>query len=306
MSAQNHRIGTSPAIQTLMTGLEFGESARWHDGRFWFSDWGTHEIIAIDAGGSSELDARGRSELNPVGSSEVVLRLPFSSFPFCFDWLPDGRLLIASASNRPLLRREPDGSLVAHADLGGLAAKGWNEIVVDSRGNAYINGGFEFKPGEPYVPGIIAVVTPDGHARQVADGIAFPNGMAVTPDNSTLIIAESFGKRLTAFDIAEDGNLSNRRVWADLQDGSPDGICLDGENAVWYADVPNRRCVRVREGGEVLETIDMDRGCFSCALGGKDKRTLFIVAREWKGFAKMFDGSGTGLVVSIEVSVPGH
>ena len=123
-----------------------------------------------------------------------------------------------------------------------------------------------------FAPGIIALVTPDGAARQVADGIAFPNGMAVTPDNSTLIVAESYGKRLTAFDIAADGSLSNRRVWADLGDGVPDGICLDAEGAVWYADVPNQRCVRVREGGEVLQTIELDRGCFACMLGGAGRQ----------------------------------
>jgi len=141
------------------------------------------------------------------------------------------------------MRRECDGSLVTHADLRGLSDKGWNEIVVDGRSNVYINGG----PG-------IALLSPNGSVRQVADSFAFPNGMAITPDNSTLIIAESHGKRLTAFDIAADGSLSNRRVWADLHDGIPDGICIDADNAVWYADVPNKRCVRVREGGEVLQT----------------------------------------------------
>jgi sugar lactone lactonase YvrE len=129
--------------------------------------------------------------------------------------------------------------------------------------------------------------------------------MAVTPDNSTLIIAESFGKELTAFDIAADGSLSNQRVWADLGDGVPDGICIDAENAVWYADVPNKRCVRVREGGEVLQTIDVDRGCFACTLGGADKRTLFIMAAEWRGFEKMMDALGTGQVLAVKVSVPG-
>jgi len=132
--------------------------------------------------------------------------------------------------------REPDGALVTHADLSGLAEKGhpWNEIVVDGRGNAYINNvGFEF-PGGDFAPGTIALLTCDGSARQVADGIAFPNGMAVTPDNSTLTVAESYGKRLTAFDIAADGGLSNRRVWAGLDSGVPDGICVDEEGAVWY------------------------------------------------------------------------
>jgi len=254
-----------PDLETLVTGIVFGESPRWHDGRLWFSDWGTQEVIAVD----------------PEGKSEVIVRVP--SPPFCIDWLPDGRLLVVSARDRLLLRREPDGSLVTHADLSGLSHHPWNDIVVDGRGNAYVgNIGFDF-PGGEFAPGTLALVAPDGSARQVADGVAFPNGMVVTPDNSTLILAESYGSRLTAFDIGADGGLSDRRVWADLGDGVPDGICLDAEGAVWYADVPNSRCVRVREGGEVLQTIALDRGCFACMLGGPDGRTLFMVAREWGG-----------------------
>jgi sugar lactone lactonase YvrE len=265
-------------VRTLLTGLGFGESPRWHEDRLWFSNWGRQEVVAVD------LDGR----------SEVMLRVP-TSLPFCIDWLPDGPLLVVSGSESLLLRREPDGELVTHADLRSVSDKGWNEIVVDGRGNIYVNGG----------PGVIALVGADGTARQVADGIAFPNGMAVTPDNSTLIIAESHGKRLTAFDIAADGGLSNRRVWADLGTGVPDGICIDADNAVWYGDVPNKRCVRVREGGEVLQTIDVDRGCFACMLGGADKRTLFMMTSEWHGFAKMMDGLGTGQVLTIEAPRPG-
>jgi sugar lactone lactonase YvrE len=129
--------------------------------------------------------------------------------------------------------------------------------------------------------------------------------MVVTSDNSTLIVAESYAGRLTAFDVAADGSLSNRRVWADLQDGVPDGICLDAENAVWYGDVPNKRCVRVREGGEVLEMIELDRGCFACVLGGADKRTLFMMATEWSGPANMFAEPRTGEVLSVQAPAPG-
>lgn len=187
-----------------------------------------------------------------------------------------------------------------------LSDKGWNEIVVDGCGNAYVNGGgFDLMAGEKFAPGIVALVTPAGSARQVADGIAFPNCMAVTPDNSTLIVAESYAKRLTAFDIAADGSLSNRRVWADLGDGVPDGICIDAEGAVWYADVPKKRCVRVREGGEVLQTVNMDLGCFACMLGGVDKRTLFMVVSEWRGLESTADGARTGQVLTVNVSVPG-
>ncbi len=229
-----------PNVQILMTGLMLGESPRWHEDRLWFSDWGAQELVAVDL----------------TGKREVMVRR-VATLPSCIDWLPDGRLLIVSGRNGLLLRRELDRSLVTHADLTRLSDHAWNEIVVDGRGNAYINNiGFDFPDGE-FATGIIALVTPDGSARQVADGVAFPNGMVVTPDNATLILAESYGKRLTAFDIAADGSLSNRRVWADLDGGYPDGICLDVENAVWYGDVPNKRCVRVLEGGEVLQTIDL-------------------------------------------------
>ena len=275
--------------KTLITGLVFGEQPRWHEDRLWFSDWGTREVIAVDL----------------EGDSEVVLRGP--SFPLCVDWLPDGRLLVVSAREGLLLRREPDGSLVTHGDLTRVSdPPAGNELVVDGRGNAYVNGGgFDLMAGEDFAPGIVALVAPDGSAREVADGIAFPNGMLVTPDDSTLIVAESYAKRLTAFDVAADGGLSNRRVWADLDDGVPDGICLDAEGAVWYGDVPNKRCVRVREGGEVLQTIELDRGCFACALGGPDRRMLFMMATEWSGPANMFDGPRTGQVLTVEAPAPG-
>ncbi len=251
----------------LMSGIALGESPRWHDGRLWFADWMAQEVIAVDL----------------EGKSEVILRMP--SFPFSFDWLPDGPMLIVSVDGQ-LQRREDDGSLTSYADVTSLSDKPWNEIVVDGRGNAYLNNiGFDFPEGE-FAPGIVALVTPDGAVRQVAEDVAFPNGMVVTPDNSTLILAESYGNALTAFDIAEDGSLTNRRVWADVGDGAPDGITLDAEGAVWYGDVPNTRCVRVREGGEALQTIELDRGCFACMLGGEDRKTLFMLAAEW--------GEGTG------------
>jgi sugar lactone lactonase YvrE len=280
-------MSKNPELHTLITGLAFGESPRWHAGRLWVSDWGAHEVLAVDL----------------HGGSEVVVRVP--SFPLCIDFLPDGRLLLVSASDRRLLRREPDGSLVTHADLSSLSERPWNDIVVDGRGNAYVNNiGFDF-PGGEFVPGLVALVTPDGSARQVADRVAFPNGMVVTPDNSTLIVAESYGNKLTAFDIAADGGLSNRRVWADLDGGYPDGICLDVDNAIWSADVPNKRCVRVREGGQVLHTIELDRGCFACALGGADRRQLFMVATEWGGPANVAEGPRTGQVLSVAAPAAG-
>jgi sugar lactone lactonase YvrE len=272
-------------MHTLTTGLAIGESPRWHDGRLWLSDMGAGEVVAVDA----------------AGRREVVGAVP--AMPMGTGWLPDGRMLIVSARDARLLRREPDGSLVTHADLTGLATHPWSDMVVDGRGFAYVgNIGFAF-PGGAFAPGTVALVR-DGVARQVADGLAFPNGLAVTPDGATLIVAESYAHRLTAFDIAADGGLANRRIWADLgESAAPDGICVDAENAVWYADVPNRRCVRVREGGAVVQTVELDRGCFACALGGPDRRTLFLAVAEWP--AAMSGGARTGEVRTVRVDVPG-
>src|SRR5438132_5883001 len=233
--------------QIRLTGIGLGESPRWRDGRLWFCDWAAQEVVALG------LDGR----------SDVITRM--ESMPFCIDWLPDGRMLIVSSREGLLVRQEPDGSLRTHADLTGLSHQPWNDIAVTARGNAYVgNLGFDFPAGR-FAPGSISLVTPQGSASWVADGLAFPNGMVVTPDGSTLIVAESYGSRITAFDIAADGRLSNRRVWASLDDAALDGICLDAEAAIWYADVPHRRCVRVGEGGEILATAQLDRACFACA-----------------------------------------
>ncbi|HEX6684454.1 MAG TPA: SMP-30/gluconolactonase/LRE family protein [Candidatus Limnocylindrales bacterium] len=265
-------------MRTLLTGLGFGESPRWRDGRLWFCNWGTGEIISVD----------------PTGSSKLELTVPVT-LPYSIEWLPDGRLLVICGPDGRLLRREPDGTLATHAKLdGGM----FNEIVVDRRGNIFINGGgFDG-------PGVVVVVTPDGRVRQVADGIEFGNGMAVTEDGSTLIVAESWGNRLSAFAVLPDGRLGGQRVWASLGDGAPDGICLDASGAVWYADVPNRCCVRVREGGEVLERVELDRGGFACALGGN---TLYVLAAEFNGFETVEAdlAARTGILAAVEVSVPG-
>ena len=259
-------------MRTVIDGLVFGESARWHDDRLWVCDWGTGEVLAA----------------TPGEPREVMLNV--ESYPLCIDWLPDGRMLAVSGGDGRLLRVESDGSILVHAELSGLSAERWNEIAVGADGTAFVNGG----------PGIIAVVTPDGSAREVADGLAFPNGMLVTPDGSTLIIAESHSNRLTAFDIASDGDLVRRRVWADLTGDNPDGICLDAHGAVWYADVPHKRCRRIREGGEILQTVDVDRGCFSCTLSRGQRPQLFMVATEWCGFEHMFDGPRTGVVFAAD------
>lgn len=266
--------------QVLLTGLALGESPRWHDGRLWFADWLANEIVAVD------LD----------GNREVILEV--AAMPFSFDWLPDGRLLIVSNHDgRRLLRREPDGTLVTHAELTGLVDRPWNELVVDGRGNAYTNSiCFDMMAGEEPAPGIIALVTPDGAVRQVAEGLEFPNGMVVTPGNATLIVSESYAKRMTAFDIAADGSLSNRRVWAEV-DGYPDGICLDAEGAVWCAAM--ERCLRVVEGGEALQTVELDRSCFACMLGGPNATTLFMMAAAWNGAEAVSADVRTGQVVTV-------
>jgi sugar lactone lactonase YvrE len=277
--------------RTLLTGLVVGESPRWHAGRLWLSNWGAQEIMAVDG----------------HGHAEVIARSPTVA-GYSIDWLPDGRLLL---TGQDLLGREPDGSFVPHApDLSGISEYGWNEIVVDGRGNIYVNSiGFRFGQ-EAFRPGCIALVTPDGTVRQVADGLAFPNGMVVTPDNRTLIVAESFTGHLTAFDIDADGTLSGRRVWADLGGpGKGDGICLDAEGAIWCSVVHESRpaCWRVREGGEIVQCVELDKGCYACMLGGEDGRTLFMLVAEWWGVDRMrelFSSSRTGEVLTMTAPAP--
>jgi sugar lactone lactonase YvrE len=268
-------------FKTLLKDLVLVESPRWHDDRLIFSDWGAAEVLAVSLDGTRELITR------------------IDAMPFCLDRLPDGRMVIVAGEQ--LLVRSAGETLSTYAELGTLSSNPWNDIVSDGRGNTYVNNiGFDFPDGE-FAPGFIALVSPDGKARQVAEGLAFPNGMAITPDNSTLIVAESWGSVLTAYDIAPDGDLSNRRVWAELDGAAPDGICIDAEGAVWFAEVPGRRCVRVAEGGEVLQTIACELGCFACMLGGQNGTTLFVTAAAWPD--AMTPGSRTGQILSAEVSV---
>jgi sugar lactone lactonase YvrE len=286
----NH--GVVSEARVLLDGFGMGESPRWHDGRLWFSSWGTDEVVAVDLDGTSEVMGRGGG-----GAGWAV------------DWLPDGRMLVTGPE---LVRVEPDGSRVRHADLSDITPYGVSEITVDGRGNVYVNSiNFDFADfneviASGHAPGKIALVTADGEAREVADGLAFPNGMVVTPDNATLIVAESFARRLTAFDIAPDGDLSNRRVWADV---TGDGICLDADGAVWASDVgpgDTGVCLRVREGGEVLDRIELDRPPYACMLGGEDGRTLFMVAQKWFGPDRMDEliEARTGRIVAARVAVP--
>jgi sugar lactone lactonase YvrE len=281
-------IGDAMAEATVLrAGIVFGESPRWHDGRLWFCDWGARQVIAV----------------TPDGAGEVVLEVDFDSMPMCIDFLPDGRLLIVCSPRRQLLVREPDGSLSVFAELGEVIDKPWNEVVVDAAGNAFVNSiGYEF-PGEDPGPGLVAVVAVDGSVRKVAGDLRFPNGMTFDLDGSTLLVAESHGERVTAFDVVDgSGTLGAGRVWASTPGDHPDGICLDAEGALWYADVGNARCVRVREGGEILDVVQLDRGCFACELGGEDGRTLFIVAQRWGGDPRA--GAPTGQLLAVQAPVP--
>jgi len=273
------------APRVVLDGLAYVECPRWHDGRLWFAHWGTDEIVAVDGDGHSHVMARGPGGLG-----------------WSFDWLPDGTLLTTGPR---LTRVARDGSGTEYPELTALAPD-WNEVVVDGRGNTYVNGGM-FGPPDGPPSGLVALVHSDGSVAKVADGLSFPNGMAVSPDNRTLIVAESWAEQLSAWDVAEDGTLSRRRVWAATPGDHPDGICTDTDGAVWYADVGRRRCVRVQEGGSVMEIIELDRGAFACMLGGEDRRTLFILAAEWAGFDQVPEllAERTGQVLAIEAPAAG-
>ncbi|HKY89966.1 MAG TPA: SMP-30/gluconolactonase/LRE family protein [Nevskiaceae bacterium] len=261
-------------VKTLAEGFSFLEGPRWHDGRLWASDFYTHRVVAIDAAGRVETMARVPAQPSGLG------------------FLPDGDALIVSMRDRRLLRRGADGNLRTHADLHALAPWHLNDMVVDGRGNAYVgNFGFDLMGGAPQQATHLILVTPDGDARVVAGGLMFPNGMVITPDGKTLVVAESLGPRLTAFAIGPQGELGPGRTWADLgrpasgQGGSirgtivPDGICLDAEGAIWVADAEHPRAVRIAEGGARLEEVTTEGiGVYACTLGGDDGRTLFLCA----------------------------
>jgi sugar lactone lactonase YvrE len=279
-------------LRTLLAGRGLLESPRWHDGRLWFSDWTGGRILTVD----------------DDGATEVVLE--HRSLPMCFDFLPDGRLVLVSNAARALLTLEADGTLTTYADLTPISDLGCNDIVVDGRGLVFVNSPhFDFAAGPPpgeVQPGRIGVVTPGGAVRVVAEDIAFPNGMAVTADGTTLVLADSYRHQLVGFDIADDGSLSGRRVWADLAEDNPDGICLDASGAAWYADVPHQHCVRVAEGGEILQTVELDRGGFACMLGGTQRPALYAVTAVWPGVAGLMTHTDwDGQVVRIPVDVPG-
>jgi sugar lactone lactonase YvrE len=246
----------------LLSDLAFPESPRWHQGKLWFSDVHNRRVITADT----------------EGNSETIIHVP--GRPSGLGWLPDGRLLVVSMKDRRLMRLDSDG-LGEAADLSNLASFDCNDMVVDSHGRAYVgNCGFDLYVPEPefHKRAQIILIMPDGKARVVADDLSFPNGTVITPDGRTLIVAETFANRLTAFEIQTDGSLSNRRVWAQLNENiRPDGICLDAEGAIWVASPSSSEVLRVREGGEVNHRIKVETTAFACMLGGMDRRTLFIL-----------------------------
>ena len=283
------------ALDLLLDGLYFGESPRWHDGRLWFSDFFDHQVKAVDS----------------RGSVEVIVEV--ANQPSGLGWLPDGRLLVVSMLDRTLMRLDDEG-LVLHADLSGIATFHTNDMVVDGAGRAYV-GNFGFDLDHAFATrgadtfanhdtAVMARVDPDGSVHAVADDLHFPNGTVITPSGHTLIVAETMANRLTAFDIAPDGSLCGRRVWADLGRRLPDGICLDADGNVWLANPAGSECVLVAEGGEVLDVITTEQPCLACMLGGENGRTLHLVTCS-TSVASVAAAARTGSIVTMQVDVPG-
>ena len=263
-------------VTTVLSDFAFLEGPRWRDGRIWFSDFYLHHVYSAGEDGS-DLREEAAVPTQPSG----------------LGWLPDGRLLIVSMRDRRMLRREPDGTLVTHADLSHYATGHLNDVVVDEQGRAYVgNFGFDLMSGGLLEPAALHRVDPDGSVTEVATDLWFPNGSVLTPDG-TLMVNETFGNRITAFDVTADGQLTNRRVWAEfgplptersLAQVFPqikvagDGACLDAEGAMWIADAVGGRLLRVTEGGRIADEVRPGTNVYACALGGADGRTLFACA----------------------------
>jgi sugar lactone lactonase YvrE len=287
---------TTTGLRVLADGFTMLESGRWHDGRLWAAHWGSGEILVIDVDGRVEQTIPG-----PEG------------YGWSFDWLPDGRRLTTGGGLTVTSER---GGSEPYGRLADLAPHGWNELVVTPDGDVYVNGfEFDMAGGGAPKPGMIALVRSDGATRVVTDDLQFPNGMVITPDGRTLLVSESFAGRITAFDIAADGALGNRRAWADGV--APDGICIDADGAVWCGapdirmlgggpDAPGGAVLRVLEGGQITERVEFDRPAFSCALGGPEGRTLFALTTQWRGFDRIEATAAerTGRVLAIDVTVP--
>jgi len=247
-------------LTTLLDGLAFPEGPRWRDGRLWFSDMHAHEVVAMTPDGARETVYSAGGPVSGLG------------------WLPDGRMLVVSMEDRRLLRIEPDGTAGTHADLAGVATGNCNDMVVDKAGRAYVGNFGEGYPGGEIKPTRMARADPDGRVVAAADELVFPNGTVITPDGKTLVVGETFAARMTAYDVAADGSLSNRRVWAQLPQGAvPDGCCLDAEGAIWVASPTTNDVIRLAEGGKVIERIAAEQGVYACMLGGADGRTLYLL-----------------------------
>ncbi|KQS64253.1 SMP-30/gluconolactonase/LRE family protein [Modestobacter sp. Leaf380] len=286
---------------TLVAQRAFAEAPRWHEGRLWFSD-----VISLQVFSAAE------------DGSDLRLEATVPGEPAGIDWLPDGRLVVVSRQERRLMRREHDGTLVVHGDLQGHAIGFCNEVLVDRQGRAYVgNFGFDLDQRGPLGPSVIHRVDLDGTVTQVAEDLWFPNGCVLTPDG-VFLVAETFGNRVSAFDLTEDGRLVGRRTWAawgalptatTLDEAlsefvvEPDGMCMDAEGALWIADLASARLLRVLEGGRVVDSVDAGMTPFSAALGGADGHTMFICA------APYFDdlerrGRLLSEVLSVRVPVP--
>lgn len=247
-------------LQTLASGLVFAEGPRWHDGALYISDMHGRRVLRIEDDG----EVKTVAEIGDMTSG--------------LGWLPDGRLLVVSMEARKILRQEADGTIALHADLGAIATHNCNDMIVAADGTAYVgNFGFSLFPMGTPCTAAVARITPKGVASVGGDGLWFPNGLAITADGKTLIVAESAAYCLTAFTIAPDGSLSGKRLWAQLPDGhAPDGLCLDAEGAAWVAVPHLNKYIRVREGGEVADTIEVEGYALACVLGGADRRTLYM------------------------------
>ena len=273
--------------KVLLDGLIFPEGPRWHDGAFYFSDM--HAGIVW--------------RLTPEGSARKIQEFPGNVSGL--GWLPDGTMLVVSMMDRHLLRLDPQDVLVA-ADLSSFVSSPINDMVVDRKGRAYIgNFGFDLIKGEIPRPTVLLCVGPNGSVGVAAEDLHFPNGAVITPDGKTLIIAETFAARLTAFDIQQDGALTNRRAFAAVEGMRADGICLDAEGAVWVAWAGGNKIIRVREGGEIADTIPLpDRHAYACMLGGADRRDLYIcTARDH--LPNVAKEQRAGKIEVVRVEVPG-
>ena len=274
-------------VKPLIDGLAFAEGPRWDNGKLWFSDMQGLTVMNVD------LDGR----------TEKVAEVP--NWPSGLGWLPDGRLLIVSMTDRKLLRLDP-GGLKVHADLFELASFHCNDMVVDGKGNAYVgNFGYDILAHAAPKDAEVVLVKPDGSARVVASGLRCPNGSVVTADGKTLIVGESMGHKMTAFDIQSDGSLANERVWANVDEGVvPDGCALDAEGAIWLAAPMTNELLRLHEGGLVSERIKFPRSVIACALGGADRRTLFVISSDSIDFEEC-RAKRPSRIETMEVAVPG-